>query len=201
MPFDRPPRLVGLRVVLEPLVADLREPLRAAAAEDESIWTYFPINYNGAGERFDAWFDYTMARSAAGEHHPFAVLDRADGRVIGTTRFYDLVPDHRRLAIGSTWYAKAARGTLVNSEVRLLTLTHAFEALAVNRVELITDPANLSSRAAMKILGAVQEGVMRDHMVYPDGRVRDSVLFSIIAAEWPAVRQRLLGRLGSGAAG
>jgi RimJ/RimL family protein N-acetyltransferase len=85
---------------------------------------------------------------------------------------------------------------LVNAEVRLLTLTYVFEELAVNRVELITDPHNLSSQAAMRILGAVQEGVIRRHLIYKDGRVRDSLLFSILNDEWPAVRQRLVSTLG-----
>ncbi len=125
-----------------------------------------------------------------------AVRRRADDRIIGTTRFYDMVPDHLRLAIGSTWYAPDARGTLINPEVRLLSLTYAFTRLEVNRVELITDPYNLSSRSAMKILGAVEEGVMRNHMVYKDGRIRNSVLFSIIKSEWPAVRDTLMRKLG-----
>jgi RimJ/RimL family protein N-acetyltransferase len=183
-------------VVLEPLNVDHREPLREAAAEDQTIWTYFPINYNGAGEDFDGWFDYTMERYGKNEHYPFAVRRRPDDRIIGTTRFYDMVPDHLRLAIGSTWYTKDARGTLINSEVRLLTLKYAFDTLSVNRVELVTDPVNLASRAAMRILGAVEEGVMRQHMIYQDGRIRDSVLFSIVRSEWPAVRGKLLNKLG-----
>jgi RimJ/RimL family protein N-acetyltransferase len=194
--FPQPGLLSGPRVLLEPLEPAHREPLRAAAAEDESIWAYFPAGFNGAGDDFDPWFDRALERSAAGEHFPFAVRRRADDRVIGTTRFYDMAAEHRRLAIGSTWYAREARGTLVNPEVRLLQLAHAFERLGVNRVELITDPRNLSSRAAMRILGAVEEGVMRSHMIYKDGRVRDSILFSIVRSEWPGVRDRLLATLG-----
>jgi RimJ/RimL family protein N-acetyltransferase len=182
-------------VVLEPLREHHREPLRAAAALDESIWDYFPIGFNGAGERLDPWFDATMERYARDEHLPFAVREREDDRIIGTTRFYDVVPEHLRVAIGSTWYVPDARGTLINSEVRLLTLGHAFDHWKVNRVELITDPLNLASRAAMKILGAVEEGVIRSHLVYHDGRVRDSVLFSIVSGEWPDVRRRLVDRL------
>jgi RimJ/RimL family protein N-acetyltransferase len=196
MKFAKPGQLSGPCVVLEPLTSQHREPLRDAAAQDQSIWTYFPVNYNGAGESFDDWFDYTMERCAKEDHYPFAVRRRADDRVIGTTRFYDMVPDHLRLSIGSTWYTRDARGTLINPEVRLLTLTYTFDKLAVNRVELITDPSNLSSRAAMKILGAVEEGVIRNHMIYKDGRIRDSVLFSIIKSEWPGVRGRLMRRLG-----
>lgn len=196
MKFTRPGRLSGPCVILEPLNPRHREPLRAAAAEDESVWQYFAINFNGAGEDFDQWFDYASERYANDEHFPFAVRRRADGRIIGTTRFLDMVCEHRRLSIGSTWYTRDARGTLINSEVRLLTLTHAFDRLAVNRVQLITDPYNLSSRAAMKILGAVEEGIMRSHMVYKDGRVRDSAVFSIIRSEWPVVMARLMTRLG-----
>ncbi|WP_165782432.1 GNAT family N-acetyltransferase [Solilutibacter silvestris] len=196
MTFTRPETLAGPFITLEPLDAGHREPLREASAGDEAIWTYFPRTFNGACEDFDPWFDYALSRSAEGTHYPFAVRRKNDGRVIGTTRFYDMSYDHRRLAIGSTWYCREARGTLVNAEVRLLTLSHAFERLDVNRVELITDPRNLSSRAAMKILGAVQEGVIRNHLIYKDGRIRDSLLFSIIRSEWPAVRERLLEGLG-----
>lgn len=196
MIFPRPGRLMGREIVLSPLAEHHREPLRAAAALDESIWTYFPVNFNGSGDDFDTWFNYTMDRYAADEHFPFAVVRLNDEAVLGTTRFYDMAADHRRLAIGSTWYVPSARGTLVNSEVRLVSLTHAFEHLNVNRVELISDPANLASCAAMKILGAVKEGVIRRHLIYKSGRVRDSVLFSIIASEWPAVRERLMLKLG-----
>src|SRR3954447_4273038 len=104
MTYARPGPLSGPLVVLEPLTALHREPLRHAAAEDQSIWTYFPINYNGAGDDFDQWFDYAMERYRRNEHYPFAVRRLVDNRVIGTTRFYDMVPDHLRLAIGSTWY-------------------------------------------------------------------------------------------------
>lgn len=196
MRFAKPGQMLGPSVILDPLTQQHRESLRIAATEDQSIWTYFPINYNGSGEDFDEWFDYTMERYANDAHYPFVIRHRTDGRVLGTTRFYDMVPDHLRLAIGSTWYVKEARGTLINSEVRLLTLSYAFDKISVNRVELITDPFNLSSRAAMKILGAFEEGVIRNHMIYKDGRIRDSVLFSIIKAEWPNVRERLVKRLG-----
>ena len=196
MSFNRPGVLAGPCVALEPLALQHREPLREAAAQDQSIWTYFPLSYNGAGEDFDQWFEYTMERYANDAHFPFAVRRRSDERIVGTTRFYDMVPEHRRLSIGSTWYSKDARGTLINAEVRLLTLSYAFEELLVNRVEMITDPFNLASRAAMKILGAVEEGVIRNHMIYKDGRIRDSVLFGIINSDWPVVRTRLQAKLG-----
>lgn len=195
MNIKRPEVLIGEIIVLESLQNEHKEYLRKASKEDESIWTYFPISFNGAGEDFDSWFEYTMERSKRNEHVPFAVRRKKDNKIVGTTRFYDIVPEHLRIAIGSSWYTPEAQGTLINSESRLLLLTYAFEKLNMNRVELITDPMNLSSRAAMKILGAVEEGVIRSHMIYKNGRVRDSVLFSIIKKEWPDVKQRLLDRL------
>ena len=194
--FPPPGVLTGPSVALVPLAEQHREPLRAAAALDETIWTYFPLTFNGAGDDFDPWFDRARGLQRAGEHYPFAVVRCIDGTLLGSTRFYDLAAIHRRLAIGSTWYVPAARGSLINAEVRWLTLSHAFEHWHVNRVELITDPRNLASRAAMKLLGAVQEGVIRRHLIYKDGRVRDSVLFSIVREEWPTVRARLIATVG-----
>lgn len=190
--FDFPDTLKGPNLHLEPLTEEHRAALRQGAELDQSIWTYFPMGFNGAGDRFDDWFDYARTRQNAAEHFPFAVRRVKDGRVVGTTRFYDLAPLHRRLAIGSTWYIPDVRGTKANAEVRLLSLRHAFEALSVLRVELITDPENLTSQAAMRILGAHREGVIRNHLIYHDGRVRDSILYSLIDTEWPQIEERLL---------
>lgn len=194
--FTPPGTLTGPFVVLVPLSEDHRDPLRAAARLDEGIWTYFPRTFNGAGDDFDRWFDLTRSLQSAREHYPFAVIRRDNEAILGTTRFYDLSPIHRRLAIGSTWYVPEARGSIVNAEVRWLSLLQAFDTWQVNRVELITDPRNLASRAAMKLLGAVQEGIIRQHLIYKDGRVRDSVLFSILREEWPTVRERLVAKVG-----
>lgn len=196
MQFDKPGQIVGSLVLLDEMVPLDIEPLRRASACDEELWRYFPLQFNGAGEDFDGWFERTLSLAEAGEHMPFVVRLKDTLEVIGTTRFYDMAPLHRRLAIGSTWYKREWRGTLINSEVRLLTMAYAFENLGVNRVEFITDPKNLPSRSAMKILGAVEEGIVRSHLIYKDGRIRDSVLFSVIRAEWPLVKERLLKRLG-----
>lgn len=199
MNFQRPAQLYGQTLFLEALQEKHRGALKSISDADQSIWTYFPATFNGAGVDFDAWFDYTLQKADRGEHYPFAVTRLDSGVVLGTTRYYDMVPEHRRLAIGSTWYVREARGTLVNAEVRLITLSHAFEVLGVDRVELIADPYNLASRTAMKILGAKEEGTLRRHLIYKDGRVRDSVVFSIVGEEWEAVKQRLLGQLADGA--
>jgi N-acetyltransferase len=195
--FAPPGILTGPSLALVPLNETHREALKAAAQLDENIWTYFPRTFNGAGDDFDPWFSRSLKLQENGEHYPFAVIQHADGRILGTTRFYDMAAIHNRLAIGSTWYVPDARGTLINAEVRWLCLSQAFEKWQVNRVELITDPRNLASLAAMKLLGAVQEGVIRSHLVYKDGRVRHSVLFSILREEWPRVRQRLISTMGS----
>ena len=119
----------------------------------------------------------------------------ADDRWVGSTSYLDVTPRHKRVEIGSTWYQPDAWGTVVNPECKFLLLAHAFEVLAVNRVTLLTDVLNVRSQAAIAKLGAVREGVLRSHMVSQGGRVRDSVIFSIVAAEWPAVRAGLMARL------
>lgn len=194
--FVPPGILTGPCVKLEPIEEGHREPLREAAQIDQAIWKYFPLTFNGAGDDFDLWFDRALTLQAGSDHYPFAVIRRADTKLLGTTRFYDLAAIHKRLAIGSTWYIPEARGSLVNAEVRWLCLSQAFDIWKVNRVELITDPRNLASLAAMKLLGAQREGVIRSHLIYKDGRVRDSILFSIIREEWPRVRERLISTIG-----
>lgn len=194
--FLSPGILNGPNVTLVPLAERHREALRDAANLDQTIWKYFPLMFDGAGEDFDLWFDRALKWQANKEHYPFAVIRRADTKLLGTTRFYDMAAIHKRLAIGSTWYIPEARGSLVNAEVRWLCLSHAFEIWQVNRVELITDPRNLASLAAMKLLGAVREGEIRAHLIYKDGRVRNSILFSILREEWPLVRKRLIATVG-----
>ena len=186
------PTLSGAWVRLEPLVAGHREQLRAAAA-DPRIWE--ATLTRGDGASFDPWFDETMAEQRAGRRVPFTVIRQDDGSVIGSTSYLDVALRHRRLEIGSTWYRPDQWGTRVNPECKLLLLRHAFEVVGVNRVALVTDGINHRSQAAIAKLGAVREAVLRSHMIVEGGRVRDSVIFSILAAEWPAVREGLLRRL------
>ncbi len=185
------PRLGGFGFILEPLVEPYRELLRAAA-DDPRIWEFTLTRADGAG--FDPWFDAALTETAAGRRFAFAVR-RADGEVLGSTSYLDLGTGHPRLEIGSTWYRPAAWGTSVNPACKLLLLAWAFEVFSVNRVALVTDALNLRSQAAIAKLGAAREGVLRAHMLAQGGRVRDTVVFSIVAAEWPAVRAALLARL------
>ena len=131
-----------------------------------------------------------MAQSA-GKALPFAIIDRATGRAVGSTRFGNFEPAHRRVEIGWTWPGTPWQRTAFNTEAKYLLLVHAFESLGLNRVEFKTDVLNERSRKAILRLGALEEGVLRRHMIVRDGRVRDSVYYSIIAEEWPAVKANL----------
>jgi RimJ/RimL family protein N-acetyltransferase len=186
------PVLTGRWVKLEPLTAPHREGLRGAA-DDERIWQHTLTVARGPG--FDTWFDEALAQARAGARFPFAVRRLADGALVGSTSYHELNTRHKRVEIGSTWYRPDAWGTAINPESKLLLLTHAFEVFGVNRVAFVTDVRNERSQAAIAKLGAVREGVCRCHMITQGGRARDSVLFSIIAAEWPQVRERLAARL------
>jgi len=184
--------LAGRWVQLEPLDSSHRESLREAA-DDERIWRYTIEVARGKG--FDLWFDQALAEQQAGRRIPFAVLHLPDGRLIGSTSFLDVVERHKRVEIGSTWYVPDFWGTAINPECKLLLLSHAFDVFRVNRVALVTDRMNERSQAAIAKLGAIREGLLRNHMVVQEGRLRDSVVFSILASEWPEVRERLRSRL------
>ena len=173
-------------VTLEPLAEDHREGLRRAAS-DPRIHQFLPF-----GHGFDAWFDAALD-AHAGADCVFAVRS-AGGALVGSSRYLSIEARHRRLEVGHTWYAHEAWGTAINPACKHLLFGAAFEGFRANRVELKCDARNLRSRAAIAKLGAVQEGILRHHMVMEDGFVRDSVLFSITRAEWPAIREKLARR-------
>jgi RimJ/RimL family protein N-acetyltransferase len=181
--------LTGRHVRLEPLAEAHREGLRAAA-DDARIWAHTLTD--GRGPAFDALFAEAFTQPA---RLPFAVRRLADDALVGSTSYLDVSERHRRIEIGSTWYRPDVWATAVNPECKLLLLAHAFDVFGVNRVALVTDALNARSRAAIAKLGAVQEGILRGHMVTQGARVRDSVVFSILPTEWPAVRERLRARL------
>jgi RimJ/RimL family protein N-acetyltransferase len=176
-------------VRLEPLEEAHRAGLRSAG-QDPEIWAHMPYEARGSG--FDRWFDHSLGVAAAGVEAVWAV--RNTGALVGSTRFLAIEPAQRRLEIGSTWCAPQAWGTRVNPACKLALMRYAFEDLGFNRVEFKTDIRNLRSQAAIAKLGAVREGVFRAHMIRPDGSLRDSVYFSVIASEWPTVRERLTAR-------
>ena len=190
--WTQAPRLQGIHVALEPLQPAHADGLRAAAA-DGRLWELWYTNVPTPAE-VDAYVDAALAMQAAGAALAFAVRD-AHGRIVGTTRYYDLLPATPRLQIGYTWYARSVQRTGLNTEAKLLLLEHAFEALGCASVGLQTSTHNAASRAAIARLGARQEGIVRHHLRHRDGSLRDTVNFSIIDSEWPAVKAGLLHRL------
>src|SRR5256886_14928111 len=138
-----------------------------------------------------AYIQAALEGQAQKHELPFVTIRKSPDQVVGTTRLYDIFPNDRKAAIGYTWLSKSAQRTPVNTEAKLLLLTHAFETWNLVRVELITDVRNEQSRAAILRLGAKQEGILRKHLILPSGRVRDSVFFSIVDDEWPEVKERL----------
>ncbi len=192
------PTLRGRHVQLEPLRAEHAEALRAAAS-DGRLWELAYTNVPTPGD-VDAWLAAALAKQAAGEQLAFAVR-AADGRIVGSTRYYELLPETPRLCIGYTWYARSVQRTGLNTEAKLLLLGHAFEALRCASVGFHTSTLNLASRAAIARLGAREEGILRQHLRHRDGTLRDSVCFSILDHEWPAVKAGLQAKLEAHAHG
>ena len=165
-----------------------------AAAGDGELWkSTVTIVPDRAG--INSYIEAALQGLDNGKELPFVTVWKASNEIVGTTRFYEIRAADRAVAIGYTWLAKRAQRSAVNTESKLLLLTHAFENWHCVRVELITDVLNEQSRAAILRLGAKQEGILRKHLILPSGRVRDSVVFSIIEEEWPAVKARLAARL------
>ncbi len=198
-PWVTPITLVGTRVRLEPL--ELRHlPGLVAAAADPATWAWMHAPLADAPS-MRAWVEDALLARDAGAEVPFATVDVASDTVLGSTRFMAIAPAHRRLEIGWTWIAPAARGTGANSEAKLLLLEHAFEGLGAMRVEFKTDALNTRSRGALAGIGARFEGVFRRHQLMASGRVRDSAWYAITDEDWPAARERLRARLAAQAAG
>jgi RimJ/RimL family protein N-acetyltransferase len=189
----RPERitLTGRFVRLEPIEERHRDDLLAAAAEDPATFRYMSRDLSVGAE---AWPDY-LADALRPEFVAWATVERASGVAVGSTRFADIAPEHDRVEIGWTWIAPSRQRSAINTEAKLLQLTYAFDTLGAGRVALKTDLRNERSQRAIERLGAVHEGVLRRHMRLPDGFVRDTVYYSILADEWPAVKARLEERL------
>ena len=187
-------RLEGRLVVVEPLTAEHEDDLWEAA-QDPEVWRWLPWYAAAERESFHRWLEDALARRDAGHDVPFAVVDRATGKAIGSTRFLTLRPEHRGLEIGWTWNASNAWGTGANTEAKLLLLAHAFDTLGCMRVEFKTDALNERSRAALEALPARFEGIFRKHMLVRDGALRDSAYYAITDDEWPVVRTNLERRL------
>jgi len=188
-----PVTLAGRHVRLEPLDDSHFEGL-AAIAFDDALWR---LQMSPMRDREDLRQYVAVARAdqLRGSALPFATIDQASGRVIGSTRFANIERTHRRVEIGWTWIARPWQRTAANTEAKLLMLTHAFERWGCVRVELKTDVLNEQSRRAMLRIGAREEGILRSHMQAWNGRRRDTIYFSILEHEWPEVRAGLAAKL------
>jgi len=188
-----PVALEGHGVRLEPLSAAHQEGLAAAAA-DGRLWELWYTSVPGPEETAKYIAD-ALAGQQAGHMVPWAVRELATGTIAGTTRYHDILPQVDRVEIGWTWYAARWQRSHVNTACKLLLLTHAFDAVGCRVVGLRTDNFNFTSQRAIEALGAQKDGVIRHHMARRDGTVRNTVIYSILAAEWPDVRRHLALRL------
>lgn len=184
--------LSGRYVRLEALCEAHRSDLTTLAA-DPDLWRFVPFD---AETGYAAKFDALLAAGAKGTQVGFAVRRLGDGALVGSASYMAVAPEHARVEIGAIWYCKQAQGSFVNPETMLLLLDHAFSCGYV-RVEFKADALNSRSRAAIRKLGATEEGILRRHMWLPQGRFRDSVYYSILADEWPVLRARLAKRLAA----
>ena len=190
----RPVTLQGTAIRLEPLALE-HVPGLARVGLDPDLWRWVPTLVASPAEMRD-YVEQALEDQRQGSALPFAIIEQAGGQVIGSTRYGNIDRGNRRLEIGWTWVAPAWQRTRANTEAKLLLLAHAFETLGAFRVEFKTDALNERSRRAILRLGATEEGTLRRHVLVPrSGRVRDTVYFSILDHEWPAVRARLAARL------
>lgn len=185
--------LEGYGVRLEPLAPGHQDEVASAAA-DGRLWELWFTSVPAPDETA-AYVAQALAGQQAGHMLPWVVRESASGAIVGSTRFHDIVAAVDRVEIGYTWYAKRWQRSHVNTACKLLLLAHAFDALGCKVVGLRTDRFNFSSRRAIEALGANRDGILRHHAVRADGSVRDTVMYSILASEWPDVRRHLEFRL------
>ncbi len=190
----QPVTLAGQVVRLEMLsarhVPDLTE-----AGQDANIWKYMVYGTIQTSSQMAELVEELLRRQEKGTDLPFAVIHLTTNRAIGMTRFMDIRPQDHALEIGGTWYEPSYQRTAVNTESKLLLLAHAFDVIGCIRVQFKTDSRNIRSQEALERIGAVREGVLRNHMILHDGYIRDSVYYSIIASEWPGVKEYLVRKL------
>jgi N-acetyltransferase len=188
--------LAGRIVRLEPL-AEAHIPALAKVGLEAEIWRYMRYGKVETVEQLSNWVREMLDLQAQGTDLPFAVIHLASGNAIGCTRYLHIDPPDRSLEIGGTWYGLDYQGTQVNSECKYLLLKHAFESLECVRVWFKTDLRNQHSQRALERLGVTKEGVLRNHMILPDGYIRDSVMYSLLPEEWPQVKMKLEAKLKS----
>lgn len=189
------PELEGRHVLLRPMVRS-DGPAIVDAASDGRLWELFYTSVPDA-DGIETYLDTALAEKGFGRAMPFVVIEKASGKIIGATRYLRMNEDALRLEIGATFYAKRTQRTAINSETKLLLLQHAFEALNCQCVQIRTDAFNFQSQRAIERLGAKKDGILRNH-AYLKGRLRDLIVYSIIANEWEGVKRNLQMRLARG---
>lgn len=190
MAFVEPVELRARGVLLTPLTLAHEAGLRSAA-QDGELWS-IRVTSVPEPENTRAYIEQALAMRDAGSRMPFAVVDEASGQLLGTSSYHDIVPALKRVEIGYTWYARSVQRSHVNTTCKLLLLTHAFETLGAAVVGWRTDNYNFASQRAIERLGAKKDGVIRHHAPRRDGTVRDTVLYSMLAGEWPEAKAQLL---------
>ena len=198
MAWIEPVTLKGTHATLEPLTREHNDAL-IEAAQDGELWKLWYTSVP-APDKMAANVDFRLNWQEQGGMVPFVVRNNATGKVVGATSYCNVVPANRRLEIGYTWYAKSAQRSAINTECKLMLLRHAFEKLNCAGVEFRTHWVNQQSRSAIERLGAKLDGVLRSHQIMADGSLRDTCVYSIIAHEWPAIRNHLTFKLESRAA-
>jgi N-acetyltransferase len=191
--FSMQPTLAGRIIELQPLQQSHAAALLDAAA-DGQLWNMKLSVIPGPGS-VDKYIATALAGREAGTVMPFAIVQRDRGRVVGSTRFWKIDRANRKMEIGHTWLSESVQRSGVNTEAKYLLLTHAFEVMRAVRVQFTTDELNEKSRAAILRIGAKQEGIVRNERIMPDGRVRNSVRFSIVDGEWLEVKAMLQAKM------
>ena len=186
----KPVVLTGQHVRLEPMTEE-HVPGLAEIGAGQTFWDFMLYGNINTVDDMRGWVQDILARAEKGTDLPFVAIHLGSGRVAGATRYLNIMPKDQGLEIGGTWYGTEFQRTVVNTECKYLLLRHAFETLGCIRVQLKTDLRNERSQKAIERIGAVKEGVLRNHMILPDGRYRHSVFFSVLDAEWPEVKKRL----------
>jgi RimJ/RimL family protein N-acetyltransferase len=192
--WTNPVRLNGKYVRLEPMTEE-HVPDLSLVGLDNSIWQHMLYGQMHSEADMRAWVRDILSRAAKGADLPFVAVHLESGRVAGATRYLDMRPAHRGLEIGGTWYGLEFQRTAVNTECKYLLLQYAFESLGCIRVQFKADQRNERSLRAIERIGAKREGILRNHMVLPDGRFRNSVYYSILDSEWPMVKVKLEEKL------
>jgi RimJ/RimL family protein N-acetyltransferase len=196
MSWVSPVTLTGQYVRLEPMT-EAHVPALTEIGAGQDFWHFMLYGDMKTEQDMRTWVRDILSRAEKGTDLPFVAVHPASGRVAGATRYLNIMPTDRGLEIGGTWYGTDFQRTAVNTECKYLLLAHAFETLGAIRVQLKTDSRNERSQRAIERIGGVREGVLRNHMILPDGYFRHSVFYSILDSEWPNVKKKLEERLGS----